>query len=136
MIAQKWNKDLKVSLTQGRISSTNGAGSLNVYVQKGDVTIQDHNGKVEADSYMGTMNLRNIQGDVGASLFAGQLQIEKVRGIFNSVFTTIHGESKSKQRQQIQFENGKGALNIQTFQGRMEGQNQEGTVTIGVSFRL
>lgn len=132
VVAQKWSKDLKVSVTQGRVSSLGGAGNLQVYVQKGDVNIQDHNGKVETDSYNGTMALKNIQGDLEASLFAGQLQVEKVRGFLS--LTTQQSNSKINQSSgTLQFENGKGALNIQGFQGRLEGQNQEGLITIGMA---
>ncbi|MBV2169021.1 MAG: hypothetical protein KUL82_09955, partial [Bdellovibrio sp.] len=108
---QKWSKDLKVSVTQGRVNALNGAGSLQVYVQKGDVTIQDHNGKVETDSYNGSMTLRNIQGDVDASLFAGQLQIEKVRGFLSLAPQQSNGKINQGSGT-IQFENGKGSLNI------------------------
>lgn len=132
VVLQKWSKDLKVSVTQGRVSSIGGAGSLQIYVQKGDVNVQDHTGKVEADSYTGTMSLKNIQGDVDASLFAGQLNIEKVRGFLS--LTTQQSNSKVNMSSgTIQFENGKGSLNIQAFQGRMEGQNQEGAVTIAMA---
>ncbi|WII71112.1 DUF4097 family beta strand repeat-containing protein [Bdellovibrio sp. 22V] len=132
VVAQKWNKDLKVSLTQGRVSSLNGSGSLQIYVQKGDVNVQDHVGRVAADAYSGTMALRNIVGDVDATLFAGQLQIEKVRGFLS--LATQQSNSKINQGSgTIQFENGKGTMNIQTFQGRMEGRNQDGTVTISMA---
>lgn len=130
--AQKWSKDLKVSMTQGRANLSNGQGATQVYVQKGDVSIVDHTGKVEADSYNGTMTLRNIQGDVGASLFAGQMQIEKVRG-FLSLEAQQSNSKVTSSSGTIQFENGRGSLNIQSFQGRMEGQNQEGAVTIGMA---
>nr|WP_295900777.1 DUF4097 family beta strand repeat-containing protein [uncultured Bdellovibrio sp.] len=129
VVAQKWSKDLKVSVTQGRVSSVGGAGSLQVYVQKGDVNIQDHTGKVSADSYSGSMALKNVQGDVDASLFAGSLNIEKVRG-FLSLLTQQSNSKVNLSSGTIQFENGKGTMNIQAFQGRMEGQNQEGAVAI------
>jgi len=132
VVVQKWTRDMKVSLTQGRVSSLNGAGSLQVYVQKGDVNVQDHNGKVTTDSYQGSMALKNIQGDVDASLFAGQLLLEKVRG-FLSLSTQQSNAKVNASSGTIQFENGKGSLNIQAFQGRMEGQNQDGTVTIAMA---
>lgn len=131
VVAQKWTKDVKVSLTQGRASVVNGAGTAQIYVQKGDVNVQDHTGKVEVDSYSGTMSLRNIQGDVDASLFTGQLQIEKMHGFLN--LTTQQSNSKVSQSSgTVQFENGKGNLNIQAFQGRMEGQSVDGNVTIAM----
>ncbi|HEY1079760.1 MAG TPA: DUF4097 family beta strand repeat-containing protein [Bdellovibrio sp.] len=130
--SQKWSKDLKVSMTQGRVSLFNGTGSAQVYLQKGDVSVIDHTGKVVADSYSGNMSLKNIQGDVDASLFSGQLAIEKVRG-FLSLSTQQSTSKVNLSSGTIQFENGKGTLNIQAFQGRMEGQNQEGTVVIGMA---
>lgn len=129
VVAQKWNTDFKVSVTQGRVSSLSGAGFLQVYVQKGDVNIQDHSGKIEVDSYNSTLALKNIQGDIDADLFSGQAQIEKIRGFLS--LTTQQANSKVNQGSgTIQFENGKGSLNVQVFQGRVEGKNQEGSVNI------
>lgn len=132
VVAQKWNKDLKVSLTQGRVASVGGAGTMQVYVQKGDVSVSDHLGKVEADSYSGSMNLKNIQGDVEASLFSGQLNIEKVRG-FLSVSAQQSAAKINQSNGTVQFESGKGSLNIQGFQGRIEGQSQDAAVNIGMT---
>ncbi|UOF01940.1 DUF4097 family beta strand repeat-containing protein [Bdellovibrio reynosensis] len=127
--AQKWNKDLKVSMTQGRVNSSAGGGSLQVYLQKGDITIADHTGKVETDSYTGTTTLRNIQGDIDTNVFAGQVQMEKTRGFIK--LATQQANAKLNQGSgAVQFENGRGALNIQGFSGRTEGQNQDGSVTI------
>lgn len=132
VVAQKWSKDLKISMTQGRVSSLGGAGALQVYVQKGDIGIQDHNGKIEADSYSGATSLKNIQGDIDASLFSGQLNIEKARGFLSLSTQQANGKVNASSGT-VQFENGKGLLNIQGFQGRMEGLNQEGSVTIAMA---
>lgn len=129
VIAQKWGKDLKASLTSGKVISTGGVGTVQAYVQKGEIGVIDHAGKVTADSYAGTMGLRNIQGDVDASLFSGLLQMEKVRG-FVSLSTQQANAKVNQGSGTIQFENGKGSLTLQAFQGRLEGQNQEGTVTV------
>ncbi|HEX7675785.1 MAG TPA: DUF4097 family beta strand repeat-containing protein [Bdellovibrio sp.] len=129
VVAQKWSKDLKVSLTNGRVSSLGGSGSLQIYVQKGDVNVSDHTGRVNADTYAGNMTLKNIQGDVDASLFTGPLLVEKVHGF--SAITSQMGPAKIIQGTgTLQFENGKGGLHVQGFQGRVDGQNQEGNVTV------
>lgn len=128
---QKWTRDLRVSMTQGRVNASNGAGALNVNVQRGDITVADHNGPVNTDSYSGNTALRNITGDVNTTLFSGQLQSEKVKG----VMTLATQQSQSKINQgagTLQFENGKGAMSVVGFQGRVEGQNQEGSVTVNV----
>lgn len=130
--AQKWTRDLRVSMTQGRASVGSGAGALHINVQRGDITVADHNGPVQVDSYSGNTALRNINGDVNATLFSGQLQSEKVKGVM--VLATQQAQAKINQGSgTLQFENGKGALTIVGFQGRVEGQNQEGAVSVGVA---
>lgn len=129
VVAQRWTKDLKVSLTQGRVSLLNGAGSAQVYVQKGEVNIQDHTGRVTVDGYSGNCALRNITGDVDVSWFSGQLGMEKIRGSVN--MSTQQATAKlNAGAGSVQFSNGKGSLVLQAFQGRMEGQNQDGNVTV------
>jgi hypothetical protein len=120
---------LKVSLSRGRFSSTGGSGGLFVFIQKGDVNIQDHMGKVHVDSYAGSSSLKNIQGDVEASLFAGPLNVEKAQG-FCSVNSRSGPVKIIQSGGALAFENGKGTLSIQGFLGRIDGQNQEGAVNI------
>ncbi|MEK2688811.1 DUF4097 family beta strand repeat-containing protein [Bdellovibrio sp. GT3] len=132
VVAQRWSKDLKVSMTSGRVATANGTGTLQLYVQKGEISVADHVGRVNADGYSGAMNLKNIQGDVDASMFSGQLNLEKVRGFVS--LTTQQATGKVNQGSgTIQFENGKGSLSLQAFQGRLEGQNQDGNVTINMT---
>jgi hypothetical protein len=129
--AKNWSRDLKLSMTQGRANLTGGAGALSATVQKGEITVTDHNGTVLTDSYSGVTTLRNIQGDVNTTQFSGQLVAEKVRG----VMTVATQQSTSKINQgagTLQFENGKGAFSVIGFQGRVEGQNQEGPVSVNV----
>lgn len=129
---QKWSKDMKVSLTQGRFSSVDGRGSLDVTVQKGDVNIQNHVGKVQTDVYSGNVALKDIQGDVDASLFVGQLQAEKLKGLTD--LTTQQATAKINQSNgTLQFDNVKGQVNIQSFQGRIEGQSADGAVTVNMN---
>ncbi|MNK08017.1 hypothetical protein D3C87_259400 [compost metagenome] len=126
---QKWSKDLKVSLTQGRFSSVDGRGSFDVAVQKGEVNIQNHAGKVQADVYSGSVVLKSIQGDVDASLFVGQLVAEKLKGFID--ITTQQATGKINQSGgTLQFENVKGQLTVQAFQGRIEGQSADGSVSV------
>ncbi len=129
VVAQKWSKDLKVNMTQGRFSSTDGSGSLKVYVQKGEVRITNHKGRVSTDSYSGIQNLKNINGDVEASQFAGQFVAEKTEGFFS--LTTQQGTAKVSQGVgTLRFDNGKGAFSVEQFKGRLEGETQEGAVNI------
>lgn len=129
VVAQKWSKDLKANLTQGRFSSTDGAGSLKVYVQKGEVRITNHKGRVNTDSYSGLQNLKNISGDVEASQFAGQFSSEKTEGFFSLAMQ--QGTAKVNQGTgTLRFDNGKGTISVEQFKGRLEGETQEGAVNI------
>jgi hypothetical protein len=129
VVAQKWSKELKVSLSRGRVSSAGGTGGLFIFNQKGEVSVQDHIGKVHVDSYTGALSLKNIQGDIEASLFAGPLTVEKAQG-FVSVNSRGGPVKISQSGGALSFENGTGALSVQGFLGRIDGQNQEGSVNI------
>ena len=129
LTAQKWGKDIRISLSQGRISLIGGVGALNLYTQKGEVNVQDHAGIVRADSYSGVMTLKNIQGDIDASLFSGPLVVEKSQGF--CVLSSRVGPVKVAQSSgTLSFENGKGVLSILGFAGRIDGQNQDGSVVV------
>ena len=133
VVAQKWTKEMKINLQSGRVSALNGAGSLAITLQKGELNVTSQNGKVTTDMYNGRTNLKDIQGDMDVTLFAGQLSMENVRG-FISVSTQQATGKIIESSGTLQFENGKGSLSIQKFQGRMEGQIQDGT--LGVSMTL
>jgi hypothetical protein len=127
--AQRWGKDLKATLIQGRFTSLGGKGTLQVSLQKGDVNIQEHTGKVVSDVYSGNVALKDITGDVETSLFSGVLGAEKLKGF--SELTIQQATAKVNQSVgTLQFENGKGSLTVQGQQGRIEGQNAEGNVSI------
>lgn len=129
VVVQKWNKDIKANLTQGRFSSTDGSGSLKVYVQKGEVRIANHKGRVSTDSYSGIQNLKNITGDVEASQFSGQFVAEKTEGFFS--LSTQQGTAKVTDGSgTLRFDNGKGNFSVEQFKGRLEGETQEGAIDI------
>jgi DUF4097 and DUF4098 domain-containing protein YvlB len=126
---QRWTREAKVSVIQGRVNSQNGAGALQISVQKGDIMVGDHKGKVSTDSYSGNTGIKNVQGDVEAQLFSGQLVIEKVKGFV--VVGTQQATGKVVQSSgSLQIDNGKGSLTVQAFQGRIEGQTTEGPLTV------
>ena len=127
--AQKWSKDLKVSMTQGHIVSNGGNGSIDTYVQKGDILILDHTGKINADVYAGNLTIKNAQGDIDASLFTGPLLIEKSHG-FCTVQSQIGPAKIAQGTGTLQIENGKGTFAVESYAGRIDGQNQDGTISV------
>lgn len=129
VIMQKWGKAAKVSMTSGRFSAIGGAGEYNIHVQKGDISIQDHQGRVVTDMYAGSTTLLNIQGDAQATVFTGNLNIEKMRGNLN-LFTQQANSKINASTGSLQFDNGKGALAVTSFEGRLEGQNLDGSINV------
>jgi hypothetical protein len=130
--AVKWTKELKVNMIQGKVSTQNGVGSLQVSLQKGELNISSQNGKVTTDMYNGRSTIKDIQGDLDATLFAGALQLENVRGFISTSTQQASGKILESSGT-LQFESGKGSLSIQKFQGRMEGQVQDGSVSVAMA---
>lgn len=126
---QKWTKETNINLVQGKVVSVNGSGTLQAHVQKGEISVSDHNGKVVTDTYNAAVNLRNLSGDIESQSFAGNLVLDKVKG-FASVNSQQANVKVTQSSGTLQFENGKGPIAIQTFQGRIEGQTGEGAVTL------
>lgn len=131
VLAQKWSRELRVSLTRGKFSSVAGTGTLIVQLQKGDALIQDQNSKVSADIYRGQLNVKNLQGDLDGSLFAGTMNISESKG-FLSLNTAQSVAKITQSSGTLQFENVKGNVITQQFSGRVEGHTGEGAVNIGV----
>jgi hypothetical protein len=131
VIAQKWSRDLKVSMTRGKFTSTGGTGPLNVQLLKGDVLIQDQTSKVSVDMYRGQLTVKNLQGDLDGSVFAGGMTVEKSKGFLN-INTTQSVARILQSAGTLQFENVKGNVITQQFAGRVDGQTGEGAVNIGI----
>lgn len=129
--AQRWNRELKVSLVKGKVVSTGGAAALTVQLQNGDVNVQDQSSKLSADVYKGHVVVRNLRGDFEGSVFSGSLLVEKSKGVMQINTTQANAKVLSSSGT-LQFENVKGLLVAQQFSGRVDGQTLEGTVSLGI----
>ncbi len=125
----RWGKEALVHLQKGRITSREGLASLNLHSQSGEIQVLDHQGRVAVDSYKASLTVRNLTGDADLENFAGETLVDKARGFLS----VTQGPGSSKVLSSggtLQFETTKGVTNIQAFQGRVEGQTQEGPVNV------
>lgn len=129
--AQKWSKELKISMIKGKVTSHGGSAALSVQLQNGEVAAQDQTSKLAVDVYKGQVAVRQLRGDFEGSLFAGSMVVEKSKGVLQ--VSTTQGTAKILQSTgTLQFENVKGTLLTQQFNGRVEGQTLDGAVSLGI----
>ncbi len=123
------SKEVRVIVVKGRISSTDSSGPLEIFLHQGEVSVQNQTGRTKIDQYQGQTTIRNMQADLDLSAFNSNVSIEKFRGLLS--LNTQNSPTKMLQSSgTLQLENGKGAILIQQFQGRVDGSTQEGPLNI------
>jgi hypothetical protein len=129
VLVQRWNKEVYAHVQRGKVVAQNNTSSLVVHVQKGEVSISNHQGKVIVDNVQATSSIKDLNGDLELQSFMGDATIEKATGslLLNSAQGNVKvvGGSGS-----LQFDLVKGSLTTQSFEGRVEGHSQEGSVAI------
>lgn len=129
----RFSKEALLQVLKGKILVKDCQGaSLHINIQRGEVLIQDSQGKLNLDSYAAATTLKNFNGDVELQNFSGETLIEKNRGFLNlnqvAGNTRIIGSSGG-----LQFDLGKGIITTQQFAGRIDGQSNEGSVNLTLS---
>lgn len=125
----KWSREALLHVQKGRIVSREGSGSLSVHSQTGEIQISDHQGPVNVDTYKASLAIRNLTGDADVENFAGETLLDKARGFLSLSQGPGNGKVLGSGGT-LQFEVTKGLLNVQAFQGRVEGQTQEGPINL------
>jgi len=126
-----WSKDSLIHVQKGKVLARNGSAALVAHVQNGELMVLDHQGKLNADTYKATVQIKSLTGDADIESFLGDTQIDRAKGFLS----LKQGQGSSKivnSSGTLQFELTKGVLNSQGFNGRVEGQTQEGPVNITV----
>lgn len=123
----QWQRDSKLTVLQGKVTATGGAGNLEVNLPHGELQVQQHSGKMKVDQYQGHIVIKNLQGDMELTAFASPVTVEKSKGHLS--FNTQNSTVKVLQSAgTVSLENGKGTVNLQQFQGRVDGSTQEGSL--------
>lgn len=129
VVLTKWTKDALVHVQKGKVILKDNSGLVTAHVQKGEIQALDHQGKLTIDSYSANAVIKNLNGDLSLENFSGDSVIEKAKGAFSlnqsQGSLKITGSSGS-----MNFEIGKAQLTSSGFAGRIEGQTQDGPVTI------
>lgn len=127
----KWSKDLKLNIINGKISTNKTFGSETFIVQKGDITSIDHTGSLKTEVYQGNVTVAGLKGDQNHTLFAGNLKIEKNKGAiqvssFQGVVKQTSGEGS------FRYESQRGQLALGSFKGHIEAESNEGNMQVGL----
>ncbi len=126
---QKWQKEVYAHVQKGKIIAKENSNSLVLHMQKGEIAVTDHQGKLLIDSLQASAMIKELKGDLEAQSFMGDLTLEKFSGSgainANQGSVKVVGGSGS-----LQFELQKANLQSTQFDGRVEGQSQEGSVAI------
>lgn len=129
--ANAWADSLNAVVQKGDFISRGGDGALGVSVQKGLIDVQKHRGKVTVDTYAAGTVLKTIEGDLKVENFSGEATLDGING--NLLVKVGSGSAKvTNSGGTLDFETVKGTLTSQGFKGRVEGEVDEGNVTIVV----
>lgn len=121
-----------VNLRNGKVTAIGRTGSLKTQVMKGEVFVSDGSGQVVADVYDGKLTLRNLKQLEGeAALFSGQLMVENAGGHLSLVSSQATTKVQ-KFSGTLNIENGKGSWSGTAIEGRVEGQSDEGAMSVQV----
>jgi DUF4097 and DUF4098 domain-containing protein YvlB len=132
IILQKHKGDMLLHLQKGKILIKDNVGQANLHAQKGDIQVLSHQGKLIVDSYMAGITIKDLIGDLELQNFGGETHLEKDKGFLN--LNIGQGAAKVLQSSgSLSFELGKGTMTAQLFQGRIDGQTQEGQVNISMA---
>jgi DUF4097 and DUF4098 domain-containing protein YvlB len=124
-----WASAALLHIQRGKIIAKDGTASLTAHSQTGEISILNHQGPVAVDAYKSNVTLRDLTGDGDIDNFSGETLIDKAKGFLS--LTQGAGTTKVlASTGTLQFEVVKGVMSIQKFQGRVEGQTQEGPVTV------
>lgn len=128
----KWDKEALVQLQKGKMLFKDGNGTLSVHGQTGDISIINHQGRLDLDAYKVQLNIKELTGDANIGNFAGDSSINGAKG-FISISQDQGGTKVTESSGTLNFEIGKSTLSSQAFNGRVEGQTQEGAVNVVMS---
>lgn len=129
---EHWSKEVLVDIQKGKVSAKNNKAPLAVQLRKGEILVSEHQGSLTIDSYAGNVFIRNLNGNLDLDNFSGESNLEKSKGRFE-IRQTTGGVKVTQSAGNLQFELGRASLSSNLFSGRVEGQSQEGAITVNMA---
>ena len=124
-----WSADALVHLQHGHVTAKDGTGNLTLSGQKGELQVFNQTGRLWVEAFANTIGIHDVHGDTDVQSFSGEVLLEHVEGAI--LLQTNSGQAKVVEGGgSLQFDNIKGALTLQHYQGRIEGQVGDGTVHV------
>ncbi|CAN5520283.1 hypothetical protein BH10BDE1_BH10BDE1_14480 [soil metagenome] len=128
VLANGWKDALAVSLQDGKLAVSDGAGNVNATILRGDIKIEKQKGVVRVESHAAKVTVTANDGDVQVHNFGGETLITNVKGdvAVRSKTGTI---TLAKINGGVDFDNGRGKLEATAIDGSVRGVNDEGIVS-------
>ncbi len=127
-----WKNSIHVQLVEGQTKFAKNEGSLRAQVQRGEVRIDTHKGRVEVDGFNPKVIATGIEGDTTLDNFAGETSVTTVKG--NLQVTTFSGQTMAaKIGGSVDFQVGRGTLNLQDLTGSLRGKLDNGSLIAKIS---
>ncbi len=122
-----WQANVSATVVQGSIRTEDTLGDLQVQVQHGEMRILKQHGAVDVDSFQGKLVADHVEGDIHLDNFSGDSSLRNVAG---NVFVRTHSgpTNVADSNGAIDFELGRGALNVAKFEGPVRGQTDTAPV--------
>ncbi|MBX3019421.1 MAG: hypothetical protein KF767_16160 [Bdellovibrionaceae bacterium] len=129
--ASKWTRPVLIDLQKGKVTAKENRAGLSVQVGQGQIVVSDHAGPLRLDLFKGDINVSALQGNLHLSGHQSDVKLDKVTGSLHVQLyqgaVDLKGSGGS-----LQFQTGKASLNANGFKGRIEGEADEGGVTLGL----
>lgn len=118
-----------VRMIKGQVWAHKTIESLQVYLQKGEIIIDGHQGDLNVESYSAKTTVKNAIGAVDVNNFMGEVIVEKPMARVNLQSRAGNGRILAP-RAAVNFMWGKGQLTVTDLATRCEGKLDEGSVTV------
>lgn len=126
---QRWSGHAVLHLEKGKVISYETQGALTIHQKKGDTTVTEHKGNLVVDNFNSQLLIKGVDGEVKLSNFSGDTATEKTKGPLK--FIQNRGAIRSQTHQGVlSLDLQKATFSGQQISGRIEGQSDEGSVTV------
>lgn len=129
VMASGWKSSISVTLSEGKVSLTDGEGVARVLLTRGELQLNKHKGEAEIEIHGGKITLSNVQGDVRLHTFAVDSSVQQLTGVLK-----YRGKAGAlnitKADGNFLFENGRGGIVATQLNGAVKGSTEDGAVNL------
>lgn len=146
LLIQMPSLPVEVSWREGDVTFKGLRDELKIYAHSGNVSVMDHQARVQVNHQKGTIRLNDVKGDADVDTYAGKVVVNGLEGVlklknFNGTsdvlkvdgqvdFITYGGKLKvSGGKGRVEYTNEKGKVTLDKFEGRVRGVSEQGSLS-------